>query len=78
MCRTKNLNLEVFSLKCEAQRRERYIRDLESKLCERIDDINRADWELRQPDAGSGRNFALFRFQLDTLTILYIYNLGFF
>jgi septal ring factor EnvC (AmiA/AmiB activator) len=56
MRRTKNVNLEVFSLKCEAQRRERYIRYLESKLRELIDDIDRADRELRQPAAGSGRN----------------------
>jgi intergrase/recombinase len=56
MRRTRNVNLEVFNLKCEAQRRERRIRDLESKLREYIDDIERAVRELRQAAAGSGRN----------------------
>jgi hypothetical protein len=55
MCRTKNVNLEVFSLKCEAQRRDRYMRDLESKLCERTDEIDRAYRELRQLWAEVGK-----------------------
>jgi hypothetical protein len=56
MHQRKNDNLEVFNLKCEAQRREHYIRYLESKLREYIGGIERAVRELRQAAAGSGRN----------------------
>ena len=54
MRRTKKVNLEVYTLKCEAQRRERYIRDLESRLLESNDDIDGADWKLRQQQAVVG------------------------
>jgi len=54
MRRTKKVNLEVYTLKREAQRRERYIRDLESRLLESNDDIDGADWKLRQQQAVVG------------------------
>jgi hypothetical protein len=54
MRRSKKLNLEIYTLKCEAQRRERYIRDLESRLLESYDVIDGADWELRQLQAEIG------------------------
>ena len=54
MRRSKKLNLEVYTLKCEAQRRECYIRDLESRLLESNVVIDGADWKLRQLQAVVG------------------------